>query len=188
MCPLFLSPFLVGAVYPAGVAGHVVLFLPDRQVVLHFVDDVAAGGEGLAAMAGADADPDREFADLERADPVHAERARDAELLDGNAHDAFALAYRELFVRFVFEPPHVSAFIVIAHPAFERREAARRRIGQFQAQRRAVDRLAREAKDAHPPATGGKKAALAPAARGVAQSRNSAFTATRSCSRPSLNG
>jgi hypothetical protein len=38
------------AIDPAGVAVLVVLFLPDRHAVFHFVDDVAAGSEGFGAM------------------------------------------------------------------------------------------------------------------------------------------
>ena len=38
------------AVHPAGVAVHVVLFLPDRHAVFHFIDDVAARGERFGAM------------------------------------------------------------------------------------------------------------------------------------------
>ncbi len=176
------------AVDPSGVAGDVVLLLPDRHAVLDFVDDEAAGLKRFAAMARAHADPHGEFADFERADAMHAQRMRDAEALDGRAHDALAFLDREFLERFVLESPHLAAFVVIAHPAFERREPARRGIRELGAQERAVDRRAREAKEAHPPATGGMKTTLSPSASGVVQSRNSALIATLSCSRVSWNG
>ena len=60
------------AVDPAGVAVRVMLLLPDRHAMFHFVDDVTAGREGLAAVRRADAHPDGEVADAERADTMHA--------------------------------------------------------------------------------------------------------------------
>src|ERR1700741_1124431 len=114
---------------------------------------------------------------------MHAERMGDAVLFERRPHDALAFLDGEFLERLVLEAAHVAAFVAIAHPAFERRVTARTGIGELQAQVRAVDRRARKAEDAHPPATGGMKTTLSPSASGVDQSRNSAFTATRSCSR-----
>src|SRR5271165_6707573 len=38
------------AVHPPRVAAPIVLLLPDRKPVLHFIDDIAAGAKGLVAM------------------------------------------------------------------------------------------------------------------------------------------
>ena len=51
------------AVHPAGIAVDVVFLLPDRDAMLDFVDDEAAGAERLVAMRGADAHPDGDVAD-----------------------------------------------------------------------------------------------------------------------------
>jgi hypothetical protein len=61
--------------------------------MLDRVDDVATGRERLGTMRRTCADPDREFADGEVADAVHAGRARDAERFDRLGHDAFAFAF-----------------------------------------------------------------------------------------------
>src|ERR1700728_5318870 len=69
------------AIDPAGIAVLVVLLLPDRHAVLDLVDDVAAGIEGLAAMRGADADPDRELPDRQRPYAMRTAGALDPESL-----------------------------------------------------------------------------------------------------------
>ena len=60
------------AVHPAGIAVDVVLLLPDRHAMLHFIDDVAACGKRFCAMSGADADPNGKIADLKRSDAMKA--------------------------------------------------------------------------------------------------------------------
>ncbi|MFO1428257.1 MAG: hypothetical protein U1F11_15065 [Steroidobacteraceae bacterium] len=87
--------------------------------MLDLVDDVAAGAERLVAVACGDTDPDRELADRERADAVHAARVLHAEARDGLLDDALALAHRELFEGLVLEPRDGVALVVVAHPAFE---------------------------------------------------------------------
>jgi len=49
-----------------------VFLFPDRQPVLHFIDDEAAGAKGLVAVRRRGTDPDGDFAQRQRADPVHA--------------------------------------------------------------------------------------------------------------------
>jgi hypothetical protein len=67
-----------------------VLFLPDRDAVLDFVDDEAAGAEGFVAVVGADADPHSHFANAELAHAMHTLGGHDAELRDGLLDDARA--------------------------------------------------------------------------------------------------
>src|SRR5919109_3017336 len=98
---LFWLLFLPGggaalAVDPAGVAVDVVLLLPDGHAVLHFIDDEAAGAEGLVAMRGTDAHPHGDFAECQRAHAVHAGGAGDAEPADGFFDDARAFLLGEL--------------------------------------------------------------------------------------------
>src|SRR5690606_14809874 len=107
------------AVHPAGVAVDVMLLLPDRQPVLHFVDDVAAGAKGLVAMRCDDAHPHREFTDAEVAEPVHAGDARDAELRARLGEDALALDAPERLEGLVFEMLDALAVVQVPHPAFE---------------------------------------------------------------------
>src|SRR5690606_1925771 len=64
---------------PAGVAVGVALVLPDRHPRLHLVDDPAAGLERRGAMRGAGTGPDREFADGQVADTMHAAGPEDIE-------------------------------------------------------------------------------------------------------------
>ena len=92
--------------------------------MLDFVDDEAAGAERFVAMRGAHAHPDRDVADGERTDAMHAGGARDAEARDGFRDDARAFLFRELHERLVFEARDRVAFVVIAHPAFEGGESA----------------------------------------------------------------
>ena len=161
--------------------------------MLDLVDDVAAGAERLVAMARADADPDRQLADAELADAMHAGGALHAELRAGLGDDPLALADCELGEGLVFEAHDGQAVVVVADPALERRIAARRRIGQRTALGVDVEGGAAEAEAAHlsgfqPPATGGMKTTVSPAASGCDQSPNSALTATRSTSVPSVKG
>jgi len=60
------------AVHPPGITAQVVLLFPDRQSVLHLVDDVTAGAERLVAVRGAHSHPHGELADRESADAMHA--------------------------------------------------------------------------------------------------------------------
>ena len=102
-----------------------------------FIDDVAAGAERFVAMRGAHAHPHGDVADRQRAHAMHAGGARDAEPRDGFVDDARAFLFGELGEGLVFEARDRVAFVVIAHPAFERREAAagRRRAARAAAPR-----------------------------------------------------
>jgi hypothetical protein len=104
------------AVDPAGIPVGVILLLPDRDAMLDVVDDEAAGVEGLAAVRGADPDPDRKLADLQCADAVRAAGALEAKACAGFRQDALTLAGRERCERLVLQAPHRSALVVIAHP------------------------------------------------------------------------
>ena len=53
------------AVDPAGVPASLMFLLPDRDAVLYFIDDEAAGVEGLAAVGGAHPHPDRHVRQVE---------------------------------------------------------------------------------------------------------------------------
>ena len=172
------------AVDPAGIAVDVVLFLPDRDAMLDLVDDVTARGERFRAMRGAHADPDGEFADREIADAVHASRAPYAEPRDRLRDDAFAFAHRQRRERFVLQTSHALAFVVVAHPSFEARVAAARRVAQFRAIRVGRERRLAETERGHqPPATGGMNTTRSPGCSGADHSQNSSFTATRSIER-----
>src|SRR5690606_20312645 len=80
-------------VQPAGVASGVALVLPDRHSRLDLVDDPAAGGERGLAVGGAGAGPDRQVADGEVADPVHAGGVEDVEAGPCLGQDRPALAF-----------------------------------------------------------------------------------------------
>ena len=84
------------AIDPPGIAVPIMLLLPDRQPVFDLIDDVAASLERLAAVLGADADPDRHIADREDADPVHAQRVLDGVALQRFAHDRLAFLDRKI--------------------------------------------------------------------------------------------
>src|ERR1700722_9355168 len=119
------------AVDPTRITVLVVLLLPDRHPVLDLVDDVAAGIEGLAAMSGADPDPDRQFADRQRPEPMRAARALDTEALSCLGKDALALAHRQRLEAFVLQPQHRATVVEVAHPALEGGIAATGRVLQF---------------------------------------------------------
>ncbi len=126
--------------------------------MLHFVDDVATRRERFRAMARTHAHPHGHLAELEVADPVDASGMLHAELRDRFGNDAFALAFGQRRIRFVLEPSHRAALVVVTHPAFERRVAAARRVGEGLATAGRVDRRRAEGERLHqPPATGGMK-------------------------------
>jgi len=136
-------------------------------------EDVTAGGEGLAAMRGAHADPHRQFTDAECAHAVHAGRARHAEAGHGLGDDAFALLDRQCLERLVLEALHGAALVVVAHPTLEAGVAARRGIGEGVAVALGLERPAAEAERVHqPPATGGMNTTRSPAVSGRDHSAN----------------
>ena len=73
---------------------------------------------------------------------MHAGGARHAESRDRLLHDARAFLLGELGKGLVFEPRDGQALVVIAHPAFERREAAAGHVAHLALQRRRVERVA----------------------------------------------
>src|SRR6185503_4871300 len=160
------------AVDPAGIAIDVVFFLPDRHAVFHFIDDVAAGAEGLVAMRGADPHPDSHVANSERAETMHAGRARDAETFAGLGDDACTFLLCKFDERLVLQPRNCQALVVIAHPAFEGCEAAAGVIAHGALQRRGIECALAEGKrrgagrSVHPPATGGTNTTASPALSG----------------------
>ena len=77
---------------------------PDRDLLLHFVDQPLARGECLAAVAGDDLDPKRGFAHSNRADPVN-----QSDRFDGPAglhgfEKFFELMSRHGLMGFVVDP------------------------------------------------------------------------------------
>src|SRR6188768_2146364 len=148
------------AVHPAGIPVDVVLFLPDRYAMLHFVDDEPAGPKRLVAVHGADSDPDRDVADRQRPDAMYAGGAGHAKFFDGGLHDARAFLLGELGEGLVFEACDRVAFVVIAHPAFEGGEPAAAVVAQLalpapRAERQTTEKkLSGSGGPAHPPATG----------------------------------
>lgn len=137
------------AVHPTRIAIDIVLFLPDRHPMLHFVDDVATGTERLITVWGADTHPDSKITDVQFAEPVHAGRLRCAETLAGFGENALAFAQRERLERLILKTPDLSTFVEIPDPAFERDVASRCRVGEYRARGSGVDRLWREAEAGH---------------------------------------
>src|ERR1700679_773446 len=116
------------AVHPARIAAAIVFLLPDGHSMLHFIDDEAAGIEGLAAMHGADAHPHGHVAQSQRADAMNAQSALHGEASQGFGDDAFAFFHGEFLEGLVFQASDLLSLVVIADPALEAHIAARRRI------------------------------------------------------------
>src|SRR5262245_59472072 len=115
------APF---AIDPARIAIEVVLLLPDRHAVLHFIDDVPAGGESFISMRRADAHPYGQLPDLEGSDPVYTRRAENGKPLTCFLDDAFAFLDCECLESLVLEARNDLALVAIADPAFEGRKTA----------------------------------------------------------------
>src|SRR5690242_14171057 len=167
---------------PGGVAFEVVLFLPDRQAMLDLVDDVTTGAEGLVAMRGGGADPHGKVADLQVAHAMHGAGRQHAVAFGGLGQDALALGDRQLGVGLVLQAAHFAAVVVVAHPAFERAEAAAAGMLELLAQLGEIGRGRGEVEAHHPPATGGMKTTVSPSASARFQSLNCVLTATLSAS------
>src|ERR1700726_51637 len=175
------------AVYPARIAAAVVLFLPDRHAMLHFVDDETAGIEGFAAVRRTDSDPHCHVAQIQRADAMDAQRMLRREAPQGFGDDALAFLQREFLERLVFQTSDLLPLVVIPNPPLEAHVAAGARVEQFAPRLGSVDGGLGKAKVHHPPATGGMNTTASPAARRRDQSLNSLLTATFNCSRASVN-
>src|SRR5690349_14091039 len=176
------------AIHPPRIAVLVVFLLPDRHAMFDFIDDVAARAEGFVAMRGTHADPDGDVGERQRSHAMHARGARDAIPLDGFLHDARAFLLGKLRIRFVFQARDGHAFVVIAHPAFERRETAAGDVPHLALQGCSIERCGTELERFHPPATGGMKTTASPALSGCDHSPNSELMATRSMSTGSVKG
>jgi hypothetical protein len=123
------------AIDPTRITIDVVFFFPNGNAVLHFVDDVPTGFEGLITVARTHADPHCELAEGKIADAMHAPRVLDTEASTGLRDDAFALANGELRKGLVLEASYFPAFIVITHPTLECGIPAARGIGELGTQR-----------------------------------------------------
>ena len=82
------------AVHPARITADVMFFLPNRDAVLHFVDDVATGTKCFVAVWCAHAHPYGDRTERQIADAMHAACMGHTEARAGLGDDAFALAYR----------------------------------------------------------------------------------------------
>ena len=98
--------------------------------MLDLIDDVAAGAERFVAMARADAHPHGHLA--ERRSPTRWTQAACStpKRADGLGDDALAFLDRQRLEGLVLQVPHLLAFVVVAHPAFERGVAAAGRISE----------------------------------------------------------
>src|SRR6185312_4827134 len=179
------------AVHPTGVAVLIVFLFPDRDAVLHFVDDVAAGAKRLVAVARRNAYPNRSLADLQRPDTVHARGVLHTEARDRLGNDPLALLDRQRLEGFVLEPPYAQALVVIAHPTLEGGIAAAGGVAEPGPQGGLIEGGGGKAEHGsgfYPPATGGMNTTESPSRNCCPQSPNSEFTATRSISGASENG
>src|SRR5713226_77976 len=116
------------AVHPAGITAAIVLFLPDRHAMFHFVDDETAGFEGFAAMRGTDSDPHRHIAQIQRADAMDAQSVLHGEAPQGFGDDALAFLHRKFLERLVFQASDLLSLIVIPNPTLEADVAACARV------------------------------------------------------------
>jgi hypothetical protein len=137
------------AIHPTGVTVHIVLFLPDRDSMLHFIDDVSARGECFGTMPGAYANPYRHVTDRQVPDSVYACGKCDTESLDSVGYDPLAFLDCERLERLVLEMADGKTVIVVADPALEGRIAASSGIGQLCAQLGFVDLLTRKTEHGH---------------------------------------
>src|ERR1700722_3358001 len=166
------------AVHPARIAVSVMLLLPDRHAMLHFVDDVAAGVEGFAPMDRTDPDPPRHVAQGQGADAMDAQRVLHREAPQSFGDDAFAFLQREFLKGFVFQSNVFPPPIVIPHPAFKTDVGAGSHVEDLAPPGRGVDRGVGKAEAHQPPATGGMKTTAPPTLSRRDQSLNSLLTAT----------
>ena len=98
---------------PVRVAFAVVLALPDRHALLHFIDDVAAGVEGGATMRCAHPDPHGQIADREGADAVRAAGRQHVETRHRLGHDPFAFAFGQGAIGFIVQAIHRATGVVV---------------------------------------------------------------------------
>src|ERR1700686_3335219 len=112
------------AIHPARITAAIVLFLPDRHAMFHFVDDETTGFEGLAAMRGTDSDPHGHIAQTQRADAMDAQGVFHGEATQGFGDDALAFLHREFLERLVFQTSDLLSLIVIPNPPLEADVAA----------------------------------------------------------------
>jgi hypothetical protein len=117
-----------------------VLFLPDRQTNLDFINDIATGLERLVTVRRGNADPDRAFTNLEQAHAMHASRIEIWKLHPGFRQYFLTFGDRQRRIGLVLEALDDVPLILIANPAFECAITARGRINQGLLQPGRIDR------------------------------------------------
>src|SRR5258708_40299866 len=80
-----------------------ILFFPNREPPLYFLDDVAAGEEGRLAVRGDRANPHGQLADLQPASAVHTANPAAGMRLLGLGDDGVALKPGEHIEGLIFE-------------------------------------------------------------------------------------
>jgi len=174
------------AIYPTRIAAAIMLFLPNRQPMLDFIDDESAGIEGFAAVCGTYADPHGHVGHAQGPDAMDAQGMLHREATQRLRDDAVAFLYRQLLKSFVFQPSNFLAFVLIANPALETDVAAGTWVLQLAPALRGVDGRLGKAEAHQPPATGGMNTTASLAASLRDQSLNSLLTATFNCWRDSV--
>src|SRR5690606_21049675 len=164
------------ALAPDAVAVLVMLLLPDRAGVLHLLDQLAAGAEGLVAVRGTRGHHHRQVAHAE-ASPgmrdVQPDLRSEARIdLFGDGPEAIQ---RQGLEHVVADAGDHAAVVEVAHAADEHRHAAEAGIGHELERRRGIQRAigdvghrAVEAFHVQPPLTGGSTAIATPGTRASA--------------------
>jgi hypothetical protein len=106
------------------------LFFPDRQPRLCFVDDLATRVERRAAVLRRNADPHRNFAKLQVADAVHCARRRQRESLFCFGQDFHSLGFGKGCVCLIFERLHRLPIVSISDSPLEGHDRAGTLIGK----------------------------------------------------------
>src|SRR3569833_3057227 len=117
------------AFHESAAAVRVELFLPYRRAMLHGVDCVAAGFEGLRAMRRTHDAHNGDIADGKVAETMNDAYIRYAVALARGVLHLPDHLRRQRLVRGVCQMAHRASFMVVAHRTDEQREAAAFRMG-----------------------------------------------------------
>jgi len=112
------------AANPAGIATHVMLFLPDWKPDFDLVDNVSAGQERIVSMCGHNADPNGTFADFEQPFTMHAGGIQNIESPSRFSQHLLTFLDRNRLVDLILESGYITPLVAISNPAFEARISA----------------------------------------------------------------
>jgi len=122
-----LIVWIGGRALDPNLAAFEVLVLPYRCDLLHALDRISAGGKRVSSMSRRRGDHDADLSDREPADSMMNRELDSGPAFGGLVANPHECRSPQRCVRFIVQPQHSSANVVISHHTHKRRDRSARR-------------------------------------------------------------